>query len=56
MKPTSAFRLKKSTKCLIALGKFTNQEQRNAFKAMMIQAQLESNVRVGRNKSDKHGE
>jgi hypothetical protein len=52
MKPTSTFRLTKPTKTFLALGKFINQDQRNSYKAMMIQAQLESNVKISRSKSD----
>jgi hypothetical protein len=37
---------------MTALFKFTDQAQRNAFKNMMIQAQLASDVKVAREKSD----
>lgn len=39
MKTTSAFRLSKRTKTMVALFKFKTQEQRNAFRKMMIDAQ-----------------
>lgn len=50
MKPTGTFKLSKTTKCLMALGKFTSQDQRMAFKAMMIQAQMASEVKFVRTK------
>ena len=39
MKTTSAFRLSKRTKTMVALFKFKTQEQRNAFRRMMVDAQ-----------------
>ena len=52
MKPTSNFKLSKPTKTLLALGKFTDQSQRDAWKLIMIQAQLASMVKVSRSKSE----
>ena len=52
MKSTSNFKLSKPIKTLLALGKFTDQSQRDAWKSMMIQAQLASMVKVSRSKSE----
>jgi hypothetical protein len=52
MKPGKTFNLSKRNKTMTALFKFTDQAQRNAFKNMMIQAQLASDVKVAREKSD----
>jgi hypothetical protein len=52
MKPGKTFNLSKRNKTMSALFKFTDQAQRNAFKNMMIQAQLASDVKVAREKSD----
>jgi len=40
MKPTATFKLTKRTKTIAALAGFKDQEQRNAFRNIMIQAQL----------------
>ena len=52
MKPGKTFNLSKRNKTMTALFKFTDQAQRNAFKNMMIQAQLASDVKVAREKSE----
>jgi hypothetical protein len=40
MIPDKNFRMKKSTKTLLALGKFKDAHERGAFKRSMIDAQL----------------
>ena len=52
MKPGKTFKLSKRNKTMTALFKFTDQAQRNAFKNMMIQAQLASDVKVAREKTE----
>jgi len=44
MKPTATFRLSKRSKTIAALAGFKDQEQRNAFRGLMIQAQLAASV------------
>ena len=44
MKPTATFRLTKRSKTIAALARFKDQEQRDAFRGMMIQAQLAAAV------------
>lgn len=53
MKPTKTFRLTKRTKTIMALIGFKDQDQRHAFKNMMVQAQLASEVRPAKDKSDR---
>ena len=53
MKPTKTFKLTKRTKTIMALIGFADQSQRNAFKNMMVQAQLASEVRPAKDKSDR---
>ena len=53
MKPGKTFLLSKRNKTMTALFKFTDKEQRGAFKNMMIQAQLAGDVKVARDKSDR---
>jgi hypothetical protein len=53
MKPGKTFKLASSYKTMIALMKFKTEDQRHAFKNMMIQAQLASEVRPVREKSDR---
>jgi len=55
MKPTKTFRLTKRTKTILALIGFKDQEQRNAFKNMMIQAQLASEVRPAKDPKESQG-
>ena len=43
-KTTATFRLSKRTKTLLALSKFKNEDQRNAFRRMMIDAQVASSM------------
>lgn len=40
LKPDKNFRMKSSTKTMLALMKFRDREDRNHFKRMMIDAQL----------------
>ena len=53
MKPGKTFKLASSYKTMIALMPFKDKDQRDAFKRMMIQAQLASEVRPVREKSDR---
>lgn len=40
MKATKDFKMKSSTKALLALGKFKNEQDRSSFRRAMVQAQL----------------
>ena len=53
MKPNKTFKMSKSFKRLTRTLPFTDAEQRNAFKRMMIDAQLMGGVRPAREKSEK---
>ena len=53
MKPSKTFKLSKRNKTMTALFSFTDSSQRNAFKNIMIQAQLAGDVKVARDKSDR---
>jgi hypothetical protein len=53
MKPNKTFKLPKSTKRMLALFKFSDADQRHAFKRIMIDAHLTSSVRPAREKSEK---
>jgi len=53
MKPKSTFKMPKRTKTIRALIGFTDKEQSYAFKRMMIQAHLESELKPAREKSNK---
>lgn len=46
MKPTKTFKLSKRSKTIGALSPFKDQDQRDAFKNIMIQAQLASEIRA----------
>ena len=46
MKPTKTFRLTKRNKTLLAIMSFPDAHVRGAFKRMMIQAQLQSEVKI----------
>lgn len=46
MKPTKTFRLTKRNKTLLAIMSFPDAHVRGDFKRMMIQAQLQSEVRI----------
>lgn len=50
MKPSKTFKLSKNTKRMLALMNFTDGGQRDAFKHMMIEAQLASDVKPAREK------
>jgi hypothetical protein len=41
MKTNAAFRLRKSTKTVMATSKFKNQEQETAYRQIMVAAQVE---------------
>ena len=53
MKPSKTFKLSKRNKTMRALFDFKDQDQRDSFKRMMIQAQLAGEVRPAREKSDR---
>ena len=45
-KTNSTFRLAKATKRMLALGRFTSEEQRHNFRLMMIDAQVAASIPV----------
>jgi hypothetical protein len=45
MKPTSNYKMSKSLKTSLALGRFKNEEQRHAWKRAMIGAELAEAVK-----------
>jgi len=53
MKPTKTFKMSKSFKRLARTLPFSNEDQRSAFKRMMIEAQLVGGIRPTREKSEK---
>lgn len=53
MTPGKTFKLSKRNKTMAALFPFTDQDQRDAFRRMMIQAQLAGEIRPVREKSDR---
>ena len=53
MTPSKTFKLTKRTKTIRALIGFKDADQSAAFKHMMIQAQLASEVRPAKDKSDR---
>ena len=46
MKPSKTFKLTKRTKTMLAILPFADEHIRGDFKRMMIQAQLQSEVRI----------
>lgn len=40
MKPTKDFKMKSTTKTILALGKFKNEQDRASFRRAMVDAQL----------------
>lgn len=54
MKPTSSFKLSKTTKRCLALGRFTSQEQRNGWKRAMIQAELAAAIQPRTKKGERN--
>ena len=46
MKPSKTFKLTKRNKTMLAILPFKDTDTRAAFKAMMIQAQLQSEVKI----------
>ena len=46
LKPNSTFKLSKTTKRMLALTKWKNKDQSDAWKRSMIQAELAANVQV----------
>ena len=53
MRPTKTFKMAKSFKRLTRTLPFASEDQRHAFKRMMIEAQLVGDVKVTRDKSDR---
>jgi hypothetical protein len=53
MKPTDTFKLNQQSKRLMAT--IVNKNDRDAFKSNMIQAQLQSEIKPVKEKSDKRG-
>ena len=53
MTPTKTFKMPKSTKTLLATLTFTNMEERLAFRRLMFQAHLASEVKPPREKENK---
>ena len=53
MKPNKTFKMSKSFKRLTRTLPFNSDEQRSAFKRMMIEAQLVGGIRPSREKSEK---
>ena len=51
MKNSTTFKLSKRSKTITALSKFVNQDQRNAFRRMMIEAEQVSAQRVREKRS-----
>ena len=58
LKPGPNYRMSKPTKTSLALGRFTSQEQRNAWKRAMIGAELAAAIQPKREKGkrDSQGE
>ena len=54
MKTTATFRLNKRFKTLISAMPFKNQEQRNSFRHMMIDAQVSAANAIVRNPKDRN--
>lgn len=50
-KPNATFKLSKSTKRILALSKWKNKDQRDAWKRSMIQAELAEKIIPKSNKS-----
>lgn len=55
LKPTANYKMSKQTKRTLALTKFTNEEQRNAWKKAMIQAELAAALQPKREKKPRNG-
>jgi hypothetical protein len=51
LKPTSNYKMSKTTKASLALGRFSSQQQRNEWKRSMIQAELSSAIQPKREKN-----
>lgn len=53
LKPTSNYKMSKTTKASLSLGRFSNQQQRNDWKRSMIQAELSASIQPRREKGRK---
>lgn len=53
MTPGKTFKLSKRNKTMAALFNFKDQDQRDSFRRMMIQAQLAGEVRPAREKTER---
>ena len=51
LKPTANYKMSKTTKASLALGRFTSQQQRNEWKRSMIQAELAAAIQPKREKN-----
>ncbi len=51
LKPTASYKMSKTTKASLALGKFKNVHDRNAWKRSMIQAELAAAIQPKREKN-----
>lgn len=52
MKPDSNYKMSSQLKTRLALGKFKDKEQKNAWKRAMIQAELEASKKVSSKSSE----
>lgn len=55
LKPTANYKMSAQTKRTLALTKFTSEEQRNAWKKAMIQAELAAALQPKREKKPRNG-
>jgi hypothetical protein len=50
LRPTASYRMSKTTKASLALGKFKDEHQKGAWKRSMIQAELSAAIQPKREK------
>lgn len=55
LKPTANYKMSKQTKRTLALGKFRSEEDRNAWKKSMIQAELYAALAPKKEKKPRNG-
>jgi len=55
LKPGPNYKMSSQTKRTLALTKFTSEEQRNAWKRAMIDAELSAAIQPKREKKPRHG-
>jgi hypothetical protein len=51
LKPTSSYKMSKTTKASLALSKFKDEHQRGAWKRAMVQAELAAAIQPKREKN-----